>query len=159
MAKKDTTSGNLREVILAELRHWIAEAAPGIRLPGENELCRKYHVSRKTSGAVLNRLEAEGLIERRRGSGTPCAQWRPSGAATPPDAYHRCGSMESAALRAPTGHARPSTARCRFAPSGAASRPRRDQRFRRWTAPGPPSGYGRPWRPPFNFNFGQRLWE
>lgn len=70
MAKKDTTSGNLREVILAELRHWIADAAPGIRLPGENELCRKYHVSRKTSGAVLNRLEAEGLIERRRGSGS-----------------------------------------------------------------------------------------
>lgn len=66
----DTTSGNLRDPILAALRRWIAAAAPGVKLPSENELCRKYHVSRKTSGAVLNRLAAEGLIERRRGSGS-----------------------------------------------------------------------------------------
>ena len=83
------------------------------------------------------------------GGGAPSAQRCAPVAVAPPDARHRSGSMESAALRAPTCHARPSTARCRFAPSGAACRPRRAQRFRRWTAPGPPPGYGRLWRPLF----------
>jgi len=42
----------------------------GARLPSENQLVEKFSVSRPTVARALRDLEAEGLIERRAGSGT-----------------------------------------------------------------------------------------
>ncbi len=44
--------------------------APGALLPSEPELAATYGLSRTTVRRALERLEAEGRIERRRGSGT-----------------------------------------------------------------------------------------
>jgi GntR family transcriptional regulator len=46
------------------------EIRPGERFPGEPVLASKLGVSRVTLRRALDRLEAEGLIERRAGSGT-----------------------------------------------------------------------------------------
>lgn len=43
---------------------------PGQRISSENELCRDFQVSRQTVRQALGLLEEEGLLERRRGSGT-----------------------------------------------------------------------------------------
>lgn len=40
------------------------------RLPSENMLCKQYHVSRQTVRAALSLLAQEGLIEKRKGSGS-----------------------------------------------------------------------------------------
>lgn len=40
------------------------------KLPSEHELCVQYHVSRQTVRAALHLLTEEGLIEKRRGSGS-----------------------------------------------------------------------------------------
>lgn len=39
------------------------------RLPTEQELCRRYHVSRQTVRMALSLLEQKGLIEKKQGSG------------------------------------------------------------------------------------------
>jgi DNA-binding GntR family transcriptional regulator len=57
-------AGELRKAILA------GEYASGKPFPTETALCAKYDVSRFTVREALRRLEVEGLIERRRGSGT-----------------------------------------------------------------------------------------
>jgi DNA-binding GntR family transcriptional regulator len=62
-----------RYVQLAEdLRGLILKSRgePGAPFPTEAELCRSYDVSRFTVREALRRLEQEGLIARRRGSGT-----------------------------------------------------------------------------------------
>lgn len=58
--------------IADELRAAIAGGAlpPGAPFPTEAELMRQHAVSRFTVREALRRLEAEGLIARRRGSGT-----------------------------------------------------------------------------------------
>jgi DNA-binding GntR family transcriptional regulator len=43
-------------------------------MPSETELAELYGVSRMTAGKVLGLLAAEGLIRRRRGSGSVVAQ-------------------------------------------------------------------------------------
>jgi GntR family transcriptional regulator len=55
-----------------ELRAGIADGQFGQtgQLPTENTLCERYGVSRFTVREALRRLQAEGLIRRRRGSGT-----------------------------------------------------------------------------------------
>lgn len=55
-------SQHLRELALA--------VPAGGRLPTEAELCREFGVSRMTVRQAVERLVAEGLVERRRGSGT-----------------------------------------------------------------------------------------
>jgi len=56
-------------------RHLLSEIGsgrykPGSRLPSESQLVQQFRVSRPTVGRALRDLEAEGLIERRAGSGT-----------------------------------------------------------------------------------------
>ena len=57
-------AGELREEVLS------GEFANGKPFPTETTLCTRYDVSRFTVREALRRLEVEGLIERRRGSGT-----------------------------------------------------------------------------------------
>lgn len=57
-------AGQLRESILA------GDFADGEQFPTETSLCAQFDVSRFTVREALRRLEAEGLIQRRRGSGT-----------------------------------------------------------------------------------------
>lgn len=57
-------AGELREAILS------GAYANGKPFPTETALCTRYDVSRFTVREALRRLEVEGLIERRRGSGT-----------------------------------------------------------------------------------------
>lgn len=40
------------------------------KLPSENQLCEQYHMSRQTVRTALHLLTEEGLIEKRRGSGS-----------------------------------------------------------------------------------------
>ncbi|MEO0462925.1 MAG: GntR family transcriptional regulator [Pseudomonadota bacterium] len=57
-------AGELREAILA------GKYTQGTQFPTETQLCRDYDVSRYTVREALRRLENEGLIQRKRGSGT-----------------------------------------------------------------------------------------
>ncbi|XUU61167.1 GntR family transcriptional regulator [Erythrobacter sp. HA6-11] len=57
-------AGMLREAILA------GDFADGGQFPTETVLCKQFDVSRFTVREALRRLEAEGLIQRKRGSGT-----------------------------------------------------------------------------------------
>ncbi|WP_431282840.1 GntR family transcriptional regulator [Humitalea sp. 24SJ18S-53] len=54
------------------LRQQLAEGTwdTGLAMPSEHELARSFNVSRITIRRALDRLQAEGLISRRRGSGT-----------------------------------------------------------------------------------------
>ena len=54
----------------ARLRELIAGSVPGARLPGERDLCTGWGVARMTLRAATDALVAEGLVERRHGSGT-----------------------------------------------------------------------------------------
>ena len=59
-----------------DLMNWIREQilsgefTIGMRLPSENELGKKFSISRQTVRQATSVLESEGLLERRRGSGT-----------------------------------------------------------------------------------------
>lgn len=55
-----------------QLRDAIRAGSPGLgeAVPSEVELAAQYGVSRMTAGKVLGQLAAEGLIQRRRGSGS-----------------------------------------------------------------------------------------
>ena len=57
-------AAELREAILA------GQFESGKQFPTETTLCKQYEVSRFTVREALRRLEAEGLIQRKRGSGT-----------------------------------------------------------------------------------------
>lgn len=72
MSKSDTKYMRLAASIRALLES--GELHRGDRLYSEHALCMKFHVSRQTVRQALKELESEGLIERRRGSGTYIAQ-------------------------------------------------------------------------------------
>jgi len=63
-----------------QLKNWIAEAirtgkaGPGIPLPSERELADRLDLSRVTVRKALDELVADGLVTRRRGSGTYVAE-------------------------------------------------------------------------------------
>ncbi len=64
MPKHHTISRRLLDEVAA------GKYAPGERLPSEAQLVKKYRVSRPTVARALRDLQAQGLIERRAGSGT-----------------------------------------------------------------------------------------
>jgi LacI family transcriptional regulator len=59
----------------------VGKYGPGGRLPSESQLVQRFQVSRPTVGRALRDLQAEGLIERRAGSGSFVRQ--PTAAAAP----------------------------------------------------------------------------
>jgi DNA-binding LacI/PurR family transcriptional regulator len=50
---------------------------PGLKLPGERELAEQYGISRQQVRRVLAHLATEGVVERRQGSGTYAAKFKP----------------------------------------------------------------------------------
>jgi GntR family histidine utilization transcriptional repressor len=67
------------EVVKASIHERIAEGGwePGVRLPSERELVQEFGCARMTVHRALRELEAEGLIERRQGSGSYVAELHP----------------------------------------------------------------------------------
>lgn len=59
-----------RELLRGRLRELVSESRAGTRLPGERELAAEWGVARMTLRAAVDSLVAEGLLERRHGSGT-----------------------------------------------------------------------------------------
>lgn len=59
-----------RQALRARLRELIASARPGDRLPSERALSRRWNAARMTVRSATDALVAEGLVARRRGSGT-----------------------------------------------------------------------------------------
>lgn len=66
------SSGNeiTRQEVRALLRELIASAEPGDRLPSERSLSLRWNAARMTVRHATDALIAEGLVVRRRGSGT-----------------------------------------------------------------------------------------
>jgi len=66
-------------MIKAALRERIAKGGwqPGMKLPSERELVLEFGCARMTVHRALSDLEDEGLIERRRGSGSYVAELHP----------------------------------------------------------------------------------
>ncbi|MHA6668100.1 aminotransferase-like domain-containing protein [Homoserinimonas sp. A447] len=79
--------------IAERLHAWIAQAAPGSRLPSTRALVAEYRASPVTVQKVVNALARQGLVESRPGVGTFV---RASSTVQPPD-Y----GWQSAALRSP----------------------------------------------------------
>jgi DNA-binding LacI/PurR family transcriptional regulator len=68
---------NVYQRILDELREEVLrERRPGDRFPSQNELARRFAASHNTVREALSALVQEGLLERRRGSGTFVADAR-----------------------------------------------------------------------------------
>jgi GntR family transcriptional regulator len=59
-----------RHALRARLRDLVATARVGDRLPSERELSLRWGVARMTVRHAMDALVAEGLVERRHGSGT-----------------------------------------------------------------------------------------
>src|SRR5690242_4681077 len=59
-----------RQALRARLRELVAGARVGDRLPSEREMSLRWGVARMTVRAAMDALVAEGLVERRHGSGT-----------------------------------------------------------------------------------------
>jgi GntR family transcriptional regulator len=59
-----------RQLLRSRLRELVARARIGDRLPSERELSLRWRVARMTVRGAMDTLVAEGLIERRHGSGT-----------------------------------------------------------------------------------------
>jgi DNA-binding GntR family transcriptional regulator len=61
-------TAQLAQILRATIR--AAELAPGDKIPSEHELVGQHHVSRATANRALTILADEGLIARRRGTGS-----------------------------------------------------------------------------------------
>ena len=59
-----------RHALRARLRDLIKASAAGDRLPSERDLSERWRVARMTVRNATDALVAEGLVERRHGSGT-----------------------------------------------------------------------------------------
>lgn len=62
----------LADILYGQLLEQILSGAlvPGDKLPTENEICTSFQVSRTVVREALMRLQADGLVQSRRGSGT-----------------------------------------------------------------------------------------
>jgi GntR family transcriptional regulator len=67
----------LREILLDRMKK--GDWKPGTRIPGDEELCRMFDVSRTVVRQALQDLTYEGWIYRKRGKGTFVAEPRVSG--------------------------------------------------------------------------------
>lgn len=67
MSEKEAST---RHALRARLRELIAASRIGERLPSERELSLRWGVARMTIRHAMDALVAEGLVERRHGSGT-----------------------------------------------------------------------------------------
>jgi DNA-binding GntR family transcriptional regulator len=78
--RADEAAGPRYLQVAAELKAAIlgGDFADGDQLPTESTLTERYGVSRFTVREALRRLQAEGLIRRRRGSGTVVELGRPA---------------------------------------------------------------------------------
>jgi GntR family histidine utilization transcriptional repressor len=67
------------ETVKTSIQQRIAAGGwqPGVRLPSERELVQQFGCARMTVHRALRELEAEGLIERRQGSGSYVAELHP----------------------------------------------------------------------------------
>ena len=67
------------ETVKTSIQQRIADGGwqPGVRLPSERELVQEFGCTRMTVHRALRELEAEGLIERRQGSGSYVAELHP----------------------------------------------------------------------------------
>jgi len=71
--------GRLGDQVYGKLLEQIVSGryAVGDRLPGENDLAERFEVSRPVVREALNRLQADGLVTSRQGSGTFVARVPP----------------------------------------------------------------------------------
>ncbi|MDQ0146811.1 MULTISPECIES: aminotransferase-like domain-containing protein [Pseudarthrobacter] len=97
--------------IVAALRQWVAEAAPGAKLPSTRQLVAEYHASPVTVQKALQALASQGLIDSRPGVGTFVRAVR---TARPSD-Y----GWQTAALRSPSAPLPPSSGTMRTVPAEA----------------------------------------
>ncbi len=67
------------ETVKVSIQQRISDGGwePGVRLPSERELVQEFGCARMTVHRALRELEAEGLIERRQGSGSYVAELHP----------------------------------------------------------------------------------
>jgi GntR family transcriptional regulator len=79
MSSRDSGRQPKYQRIAAELRAAIetGEYGPGERLPGENDLMAVHGVARMTARQALGVLQAEGLVEARKGAGVFVRDFRP----------------------------------------------------------------------------------
>ena len=70
--KDDVQSSPLADHVYGEVLSQIISGAleVGAKLPSENDYCRMFSVSRPIVRVALSRLCADGIVERKRGSGT-----------------------------------------------------------------------------------------
>ncbi|WP_066587599.1 MULTISPECIES: aminotransferase-like domain-containing protein [Corynebacterium] len=79
--------------LAAELRTWVADRAPGTRLPSTRTLARDHRVGPVTVQEALRTLGAEGLIETRPGSGTFVANAHRARRVRPTDYSWQVGAL------------------------------------------------------------------
>lgn len=93
--------------LVAALRRDIAAGrlAIGARLPSEEELCRRFGVSRHTVREALRQLREDGLVASRQGAGTTVVRNEPA----PPLYVHSVGSIEELVQYAVSTRYRPET--------------------------------------------------
>lgn len=79
MSSRDAGRQPKYQRIAAELRAAVeaGEYGPGERLPGENDLMATYEVARMTARQALGVLQAEGIVEARKGAGVFVRDFRP----------------------------------------------------------------------------------
>lgn len=85
--------------IAAELRAWVAQAAPGTRLPSSRTLVARYAASPVTVQKAIRALVTQGLVETRPGVGTFVRAVR---TARPQDYRWQTGALRAPPTRIPS---------------------------------------------------------